>query len=81
MSAKQNLDPNQPPTHIAVPIALFQKIRKIIGGLPLDDVLEVAMEMQNCQTLAIPTDTQPGNLLSTQPQDSGGNGKPDHPRG
>lgn len=47
-------DPNQPPTHFAVPVPVFLAIKKVVGGLSWEQVSPLMNALAECRGFVIP---------------------------
>lgn len=65
MEEQQGLKSNQPPTHFAVPVKVFEAVVKTLSGLPYDQVSNIMQALQQCQVFSAtpkepPSEATPG---------------------
>jgi hypothetical protein len=54
---------NKAPTHVAVPIEVYQGVLKILGTMPYDQVSPAIQALSNCPALSMASDAKPGDLV------------------
>jgi hypothetical protein len=47
------MQPIQPPTHLAVPLAVAKSVRQVLGGMPYDQVRDLLAAFDNSPTVSI----------------------------